>query len=314
MSKIVYIGVDGGGTKTAVIAADEMLNIICEGEGAGINYNVIGVKKAADNLAEIICKLPLPEDYVIGGIGIGDPSIDDLAEYPGTREFLECVSITLGLNQSCLCCKSDVFMALYGATKGNPGAILISGTGSMGMAMDENGGIHVSGGWGRLTEDEGSGYYIAVNGLKAAFRYYDGAGPQTILLDKFNQYFGIDNPRAFIARYYAEPDAFPEIAGFSRIVGEAAKYDAEADKILVSCAKDLVDCMRSLLKKADLSYGTIGIYGSVFVNNERIRTLFEAAVKEEYPKMEIVIPSVRPQEAALEYVRQEIEKMNHHCL
>lgn len=63
----------------------------------------------------------------------------------------------------------DVYMALYGLTKGEEGILLISGTGSMGVAIDKDTNLHTVGGWGRPTNDNGSGYYIAVEGIKAAY-------------------------------------------------------------------------------------------------------------------------------------------------
>lgn len=303
MSKIVYIGVDGGGTKTVVCAADENHQFLCAGEGPGINYNVIGVKKAAENLSEIIRNLPLPKECKIAGIAVGDPSVDDLILSPMTEVFFSAVRANLKLDETCaIYSKSDVYMALYGVTRGAPGAILISGTGSMGMALDEVGEIHVSGGWGRLTEDEGSGYYIAVNGIKAALRYFDGRGPKTILLEKFKHYFGAENPREFIAKYYADSVALPDVAGFAAIVGEAASYDVQADKIIRACAQDLVSCMNALLKKAGLKACTIGIYGSVFLKNIQIRTIFTEEIRKRYPQAVIKIPEMKPEIAALEFL------------
>ena len=74
---MIYIGVDGGGSKTALAAYEDGALLATARVGA-INYNFIGVEAAAAHLIEGVQALGLPlED--IAAIGIGDPSIDDAA-------------------------------------------------------------------------------------------------------------------------------------------------------------------------------------------------------------------------------------------
>lgn len=301
MGTRVYIGADGGGTKTALAAWAEG-RVLPSKEGAGINYNLTGPAKAAENFAEAVRKLALPEDAEIAGIAIGDPAVDDLAASPMTEEFLSLVRKFLSLPPNCpIHARSDLYMTLYGMTEGGAGALMVSGTGSMGMAVDRAGGLHVVGGWGRLTEDEGSGYYIAVNGIKAALRCFDGTGPKTVLLEDMRRYFGMEDPRTFILAYYADREAFPDVAGFAAVVGRRACSDGEAEKILRACADRLTDGMLALLKKADLDACRIGIYGSVLLKNEFVRERFGRGVQRAHPEAEIVVPAVEPQMAALRY-------------
>jgi len=305
MKKFMYIGADGGGTKTTIAAAQaNSKEILAVSQGEGINYNFIDVKKAAANFADGVKKLPVYGEYSIGGIAIGDPSIDDtVGAGPLTATFVSLVREYLDLPPECpVLIKSDVFMTLYGATGGKPGILMISGTGSMGIAMDKEGTLYAAGGWGRLTEDEGSGYYIAVNGIKAACRYFDNAGPKTALLEECCRYFGTKNLRDFFANYYADPESFPPVAGFAKYVGEAAVYDAEAAKILNNCADTLIDETLALFQKAGLTDCPVGIYGSVLLRNPIVRERFEKAVLSAYPNAQISCPTVTPEEAALQYL------------
>lgn len=308
MSKIVYIGADGGGTKTAIAVSDFSEKKITHLEGSSINYNFIGVEKAASNFADLIKRISPNKDIEIEGIAIGDPSLDDLNPSPLTEQFVSLIREKVPLSAKCpIHIKSDVYMTLYGTTFGKPGALIVSGTGSMGMAIDVEGNLHVIGGWGRLTEDEGSGYFVAVNGIKSALHYFDGTGPETILLKKMKEYFNTGNPRDFILRYYADPADFPEISGFSKVVGEAADTDTEARKILLRCADILTKNMIALFKKAGLHSCRIGIYGSVLLNNHLVRERFQNGVLHAYPHSEITVPSLSPEDAALKYI---LEKEN----
>lgn len=306
MRKIVYIGADGGGTKTAICASDfSSENSIITCEGASINYNFIGIEKAATNFAEAIRKLSLPDDTEIAGIAIGDPSVDDLNPSPLTESFISLIREHIQLSPQCpIYITSDVYMTLYGMTEGKPGILMVSGTGSMGMAIDAKGALYITGGWGRLTEDEGSGYFIAINGIKSALRYFDQTGPATVLLDEMKHYFNIVNPRDFILKYYANSKAFPEIAGFSKIVGNVAIFDEEAMNIINKCADLLITGTLALFRKANLRDCAVGIYGSVLLGNQLIRKRFESGILEAYPHAKIIVPAIKPEMAALKYIKQ----------
>ena len=229
MGRKIYVGADGGGTKTAICALGCLPgNQVFSCQGASMNYNVIGVEKAAVHFAEAMSRLPMARGMEIAAVAIGDPSIDDLVPSPLTGQFLNRVrQLVPPLSMCPIYVASDVYMTLYGMTGGEPGAIMVSGTGSMGLAQDPKGRLHVVAGWGRLIEGEGSGYFIASRGLRAALRYYEGTGPKTVLLEEMKRYFGIQDPRDFVLRYYADSTAFPDVAGFAKVVGDAAGQDEE---------------------------------------------------------------------------------------
>jgi glucosamine kinase len=301
------IGADGGGTKTAIIAADINGNIIAEAYTGGINYNFIGVDVAAANFITGIKKLGINSNDITA-IAIGDPSTDDINEAPGTNAFISKVRKGLLLSEtSMLYIKSDVFMTLYGLTAGDPGVLMISGTGAMGMAFDGNGGIFIAGGWGRITEDEGSGYYIAVNALKAALHYHDGIGENTLLYNAMIQYFRESDPRKLIYSFYEHPEIAPDIAPFSIIVSKcAASGDTQAINILNNTACYLSAYTISLLRQVKNNACKVGIYGSVLVNDNYIRKLFCDKIKSEYPEVNIAVPEIKPEYAAVLYAQNKL--------
>ena len=302
MVKKVHIGVDGGGTKSAIaVALNGSEEPISSFVGESINYNFIGVEKAVDNLVKAIKSLPIDFDYEIEKITIGDPSIDDITFLPSTEQFKIKLAEKIGINKCNVNIKSDVFMALYGLTKGEAGAIIISGTGSIAMALDSQGKTFVSGGWGRLCEDEGSGYYIAVNGIKSALRYYDGVGPKTELLDRLKTFFNVSNVREIINIFYGDGD-FPRVADFAKEVYLAAQNgDCEAISICYKAADYLSKYAESLINRANLSNCSLGIYGSILTKNEIVKQRFINTVSNKYSDIEIVVPDIKPEIAALIY-------------
>lgn len=298
------VGIDGGGTKTSikVFAADG--GFVCGTTVGSTNYNFDGIDAAAYSLASAIATLcPDAEELFIG---FGDPSIDESGTNTRTEQFAARFLQMLG-KKARIFIRSDAFMALYGHTRGREGVVLISGTGAMGLACDKNGALHTVGGWGRLTGDEGSGYYIALSGIKAALRAYDGIGKPTSLTEILPKYFGCDSMRRLIDVFYGSPP--PEIAPFAETVAEQAKLgDAVSLSILHRAAEFLVGYTKQLIRRlvaANPGYEnkSVGVYGSVLTKNEIVRGEYARLLRTDYPDLCIVTPATGPEEAAAMYVR-----------
>lgn len=299
----IYIGVDGGGTKTALGAFDARGKLLSECVVGPLNYNFIGLEAALRHLAEGIDSLSVPRER-IRAVGIGDPSIDDCSESETARRFLSEAERMLGVP---VYVQSDVYMTLYGLTHGSSaGVLVVSGTGAMGIAEDADGRISVAGGWGRLTGDEGSGYDIGLRGISAALRAADGIGRETALLPAALRYFGVAQPRELIDCFYGEDD--PDVAGFARCVADCAERgDACAEEILLSAARYLAECASVLVRKSGATL--VGVYGSVLLKNRTVRTEFERCVGEWHPEVTVREPEVSaPLGAALYAIKQEKEK------
>ena len=85
---------------------------------------------------------------------------------------------------------SDAVIAHAGALNGQPGVVLIVGTGVVALAIDADGALCTADGWGPWLGDEGGGAWIGAAGLRAALRAHDGRGPSTTLLDAARARFG----------------------------------------------------------------------------------------------------------------------------
>jgi N-acetylmuramic acid 6-phosphate etherase len=85
---------------------------------------------------------------------------------------------------------SDAVIAHAGALDGEPGVVLIAGTGVVALAIGADGALRTVDGWGPWLGDEGGGAWIGAAGLRAALRAHDGRGPSTTLLDAARARFG----------------------------------------------------------------------------------------------------------------------------
>lgn len=295
MEQRYFVGVDGGGTKTALVASTADGQIISSSLCGPLNYNFIGLDAALKNLDEGIAALDLPRGS-IAAVGIGDPSIDDESESPTAKEFALRAATLLGAP---VYVRSDAYMTLFALTGGKKaGVLIISGTGAMAIGENKDGNISVAGGWGRLTGDEGSGYYIGLEGVCAAMRAADGVAPKTALTDATLLHFGAKTPRELISIFYGEKE--PDVAGFSKCVAKCSNDgDEVAQKILLDAAAHLSRYASVLIEKCNAEL--LGIWGSVLCKNETVRNAFEAGVRETFPNIEIRKPPISAELAAALY-------------
>lgn len=299
---MILVGVDGGGTKTAA-AAYEDGRLLRKAAAGPMNYNYIGIEAAAGNLLEAIRALEIPLEK-IAAVGIGDPSIDEgMPEGKLFRQFAEAIRQKVGIP---VFIRSDAYITLFGLTGGRMSSVLtLSGTGAMSIAENAAGEILTVGGWGRLTGDEGSGYFIAQEAIRAALMAADGVGPETALTRAVMEYFNVSTPRELIHVFYGEH--CPEIAGFAKIAAHCAdEGDDRALMILSEAAKYLAAYTSRLITWSESR--TVGVYGSVICKNRIVRREFERLLHERFEPIRIIEPPVSATGAAALYAGMMLEK------
>ena len=267
MNHGLFIGIDGGGTHSTAAAAYPDGRIAAVACGGGLNYHNAGVEVVRQRLegmvSELVQKTGLPAAHICVGMSALDAPAD-----AATTALFEGGSITPGT----LDLQSDAYAALMGFTLGQPGVIVICGTGSMLVALDQHGQQHVSGGWGYLLGDAGSSYTLAREGLLAAIDHYEGLADKTALWADAMAFFNAPSPRGLIDCFYPLP---PEkVAGFAKhVLIRAAEDDAAALEVVGRN-------MRRLARQCAHMIGTlpeafrVGLYGGVFQHNELARRLF----------------------------------------
>ena len=221
------IGIDGGGTKTKCVLADSNKKILHECSGGPSNFLILGTETVSETLFKLIeeCKEKLQISYseisvVLGTTGAGRRSDAETLE----KAFANyCQSKSIQLKSFRV--ESDARIALEGAFSGNPGSILIAGTGSIMFGKDAKENIHRVGGFGRYIGDEGSGFAIGKKGLIAASRAFDGRGGKTTLLNLLAEKFKIDTPENLIIEVYRNNF---DIASAAPLVFEAAEQNDPA--------------------------------------------------------------------------------------
>jgi N-acetylglucosamine kinase-like BadF-type ATPase len=294
------IGVDGGGTKTLGAIAGEDGKTLSQSEVGSTNHHsnpievvrgnldaLIGnlVQAAGVNRADVAC-------ICLGMAGVDRP--DDKALVKGMiAELLpaaECVPI------------NDGMIALIGGTLKACGIIVISGTGSIAVGMNEAGQRERSGGWGHILGDEGSGYMIGLRGLRAVVRAHDGRTGPTALREIVLGHFGFDRPEQILGWTKQIQGSKAEIGALSRLVFQAhERGDAIATQILREESVELADAARAVatkLFKPGSSYEIV-VGGGNLRKCPAYFEMFREALATRLPGVPVILPRREPVDGAV---------------
>ena len=236
-----YLGIDAGGTRTTVLLARDATVIAQANGGSGAirpGRALVTATRIAACARQALteARLLAADVLVIGAAGAGrDPERTELREGLRNERLAERVTV-LG----------DLEIALEAAFGSGPGAVLISGTGSVAVGRTADGIVHRRGGYGWQIGDEGGGFAISRAALAAAARAHDGRASETGLgkaliaaspVKEFDQ----------LVRWTLSADP-SEIAAMAPIVFQvAAQGDAVAQQIVNGAAEDLAELASSLL-------------------------------------------------------------------
>ena len=213
-----YLGIDGGGTKTAFVLQNEAGKIIRQVALTSSNPNDVGIDR---------CKTVLENGIRECCQGISFREISMFAGLAGskggnTAQILQEFFASFGFGRSDI--GSDMDTALALGLRGQDGMIVILGTGNVALAQ-KNGVQKRIGGWGYLLDSGGSGYNLGRDALEAALCAWDGRGEPTLLQKLLEEHLGKSIPEAIPEIYRGGKRL---IAGFAPLVFDA--YD-QGDKI-----------------------------------------------------------------------------------
>ena len=135
---------------------------------------------------------------------------------------------------------TDALIALAGATAGQPGIITIAGTGSIAYGRNAARQFARAGGWGYIFGDEGGGFDITRQAVRAMLRHEEGWGPPTSLTAILLAETGAADANDLMHRFYTVDFPRPMIASYSKLVDRAAiEGDTVAQQIMLNAAQQL---------------------------------------------------------------------------
>ena len=247
------LAVDGGGTKTKVLCADEDGNIVGEGLSGPTNLTATNVGAASFNLREAIRQATekLPQGYEVIHMVMGLAGMDTIDEEQKARKVFGDVLRYFPIQNFDLV--NDIVIGLESGTQQENAVAIIAGTGSNCYGRNEQGHEVKVGGMDYLLTDQGSGYQIGVDVLRTAVKSYDGRIEKSLLQDLVCRHFQIDSVAHLKSCVYNPVLNKAEVAQLTKICEDAHNQgDAAATAILDRAIDELVLMLRAALTKLDL--------------------------------------------------------------
>lgn len=243
------LGIDAGGTKTVCQLANERGEVLAEARRGGANLQASGELEVEKVLHEVMEEAIGDHDVRPAAICLGIAGVDR----PDDARVMEALMRRIGYKAKVLVVNDALIALEAGAPGGQPGVVIISGTGSIAYGRNASNQSARAGGWGYMLGDEGSGYWIGRAALRAVLREADRRGPATQLTGLLLNYYSVARAQDLIAQVYhggLKPAAIASLA--QCVQGAFSDGDAVAIGILRNAADQLESSGLSVAKRLDL--------------------------------------------------------------
>ncbi len=281
-SQNAVVGVDGGGTSTRAVVMDEGCNVLGEGAAGPSNPLRVGVANAAAAIREAIDRACVAAqvrrpDIMAAEVGLAGARRKELrARMEDALRDLELGEVEV---------VSDADIALFGATDGEPGLVVIAGTGSV---------------------------CCGIRALKAIAYAADGRGPETSLTAAARSYFHVTSADDLSTAIYAPTMSNERIAGVGKAVIEAAKAkDQVAREIMAEAGTELGTAAVAVIRNLKMGRERfqVAYVGGVFGAGDLVLEPLCAEVHRVAPKAYLAPPRHPPAVAAARMAREHLNRI-----
>ncbi|MFF6017745.1 N-acetylglucosamine kinase [Lysinibacillus fusiformis] len=303
--------IDGGATKTAcavVHAENGVMKYSASTKGS--NYQAIGMEAATVILHELLAKVEIfLQKYPCSQIAVATfalAGIDSPKDKETVTAIVQNALSATQLSITTLIIENDAEATLLGVTAGQAGALLIAGTGAIAYAYDGQ-QIVRAGGWGHRAGDEGSGYWLGQEVVRAIFKMEDGRGEATILKEAVYHSLGIQNVTELAEWLFQPSYTNAQLAKMGSFVAQAVEQqDACAIQISQQAAQELALLARAVLTKIGYQNGLFPLYcnGGAIKYNPLILKTFTNILAVTHPQISISLCEQQPIDYLIERTKR----------
>ncbi|TET52032.1 MAG: hypothetical protein E3J58_00875 [Actinomycetota bacterium] len=310
------LGVDAGGTKTTARIADNKGNKVSESVSGSGSFTSVGVKKAVDNLNKAIFEAMGQADIgeeikfessCFGFAGFNVP--DDIRHY---KKIAHNSALKKHLNLQKSSIFNDTRIGLEAGSDAANKIIIIAGTGSNCFGINDSGEQAGSTGWDYLLADEGSGYSVSIEALRAVMRAYDGRGGKTLLSGAILNELGFKKETDLVGWVYGEVFSKERIGSLARLVCRAA-YDGDriSRDILSKEAEEAILSVATVASKLGLAGREFDLVfvGGLFKCEKYFRDLVMKGLESRFDKINFMPLVANPVEGAVKLAAKVIENL-----
>ncbi|CAN5244534.1 BadF/BadG/BcrA/BcrD ATPase family protein [soil metagenome] len=290
-SSQVLVGLDVGGTKTAVIietvAGRELVDTVVPSEDWDAEPLAHGVAWVERCIADL-----LPEGCEVVAVGIGAQGLD-------SNEISQGFAAAVGYPAVAV---NDA--ALLPAAAGlEDGLGVIAGTGSIGVGRDAAGSYVITGGWGWVIGDEAGAAGIVREATKAALRAHDESLPEDGLLSALCPAFGGEGAERLARDVNDEPTMDNWGPRAPAVFAAADEGSARAASVIEVAGANLAALVGQLVARGAVG-STVVAAGSVVVGQPRLFDALVRGVAATQPQLDVVLLTDPPVVGALALARQ----------
>lgn len=282
------LGIDGGGTKTTGVVADENGKVYIESHAGPSNPNTLAQDEFEEVLEGLAADIKKQHPVIFsqlavcyaGMSGAGDSWRRDAEFEKILRKFLP--------PQAEVIVRNDAYNVLYSETFGKPGIVQIAGTGSISFGINHENKTVRSGGWGYLFDEAGSAYHLGNEALRAVFKNYDGRGPETVLTEKITKHFNVSDVTDLVDKVHGPDHPRSVIAQLAPLVIAAAESgDGVAAMIIRRACTEIMECIESCHKKLFAAdHPTLVVLsGGVFAHSRQLLDCLRELSKKTLPNI-----------------------------
>lgn len=290
----VIVGLDVGGTKTAVVVETldgvRLVDTELPSEDWDAEPLEYGIRWVADRIASV-----LPEGHEVDAVGIGAQGLDSDEIASGFAAGLaEFGYRAVAVNDAALLVPAAGFEAGLG---------VISGTGSIAVGRNAEGGHVITGGWGWVIGDEAGAAGLVREATRAALAAHDDGLPDDGLLGALTAAFGVTDAERLARAVNDEPTMDNWGPRAPAVFGAAEAGSALAAGVIDAAAENLVRLVGQLVARGAVGSAVVAA-GSVIVGQPRLFDAFVRGVAARHPNLSVHLLRVPPVEGAVQLARR----------
>jgi N-acetylglucosamine kinase-like BadF-type ATPase len=300
-----YLGIDGGGSKTAFLLIDESGRVLASHTEGPAYYLEIGWDAMRAMLARGIQATLAQAALAPAALSFAFLGLPSYGEDSRLIAALDGAA-SPPLERARYRCGSDAVCGWAGALAGEDGINVIAGTGSMTYGEYE-GRVARAGGWGELFSDEGSAYWIARQGLNLFSRMSDGRMERGPLYDIVRQHFELQSDLDLCAAIYDQAQIQrSNLAALAPLVAEAARHgDGHALALFTDAAGELaqlIDAVHRQLAVPPQLMLSVSYSGGLFQQRDLLLApLLASLASSRNARYRVVAPRLPPAAGAALY-------------
>jgi N-acetylglucosamine kinase-like BadF-type ATPase len=273
--------------------------VLGRGLAGGSNHLRVGIEEATRNIERAMNKALVEAGVAIRDVEYAYCGIAG-SDHPVHRQkVIDALQVFFPRGNFIV--DTDARIALTGAIGFGAGIVVISGTGSVAFGRNAGGEESRSGGWGPTLGDEGSGFWIAREGLSAIVRAHDGRGFATKMTELLCNEYDMCSPEDLPRFVYAATTHVDDIARYGKLVIEAAhEGDAIALEILARAGSELAECVLAIARRLHMTDTDfpVAYVGGAFHAGELLLSPMRLRLQRDAPGATLLAPQHTPVEGA----------------